>query len=387
MRCRWLVFPIALLTGCAASTEPEPVGAVGEGIQGGYDDAKDVAVVDIVWDMGGGQYSECSGSLLAPNMVLTAHHCVSQILNGAQGVDCTITSFSAPDKPTNFFVSTKQFLSMNAADYHNVNEILVPSGSTKICGWDQAILILSDNVAPTEAVPLVPRVDVHLAGKEAYSAVGFGGTVDTGANAGQRRRLDNLIVDCVGMDCPASDSYYIERGHEWIGDHGTCEGDSGGPALDSLGRVVGVTSRGGAGCTSPVYGDVFAWGDWIKQTATHAAQVGGYPAPAWVNGYPTDPAYSYPVGGACGDTCQSGYCLGDSGGQYCTRACEDAAPCPNGYSCVAVQGAQICQREAPPPDTNKSGGCSVQRADPTKPVPWFFGVGLAMLALARRRRR
>jgi len=395
-----LLAVFAALPGCiGASPEdeagPEPLGRSAQAIMGGQDDATDLNVVDIVWSMGSSGYAECSGSLLAPNMVLTAHHCVSAVQNGASGIDCSLSSFAAPDVVTNFYVSTQEFLSTNLTNYHTVREIVVPPSSTNstFCGVDQAILILSDNVAATEAVPLVPRVDSEIAAKDVYSAVGFGITSDGATDSGTRRRLDDLHVDCVGAACTALAGASISTQHEWLGDHGTCEGDSGGPALDADHRVVGVTSRGGAGCTTPIYGDVYSWADWIKETATHAAQVGDYPAPSWVGGYPTDPAYSYPVGGACGaPACPSNACLSDAAGTYCSRLCETAAPCPTGYTCETVQNLQLCQRDpaATPPSTSPTpsaqSGCSVEAADPTKPVPWFLGVAVAALALLRRRR-
>ena len=39
---------------------------------------------------------------------------------------------------------------------------------------------------------------------------------------------------------------------EFAGDEATCQGDSGGPALDMQGRVVGITSRGGADCSMSI---------------------------------------------------------------------------------------------------------------------------------------
>jgi MYXO-CTERM domain-containing protein len=405
MSYRPLVLGIPLfvgLAGCAlrAETGDELLASTDQPIMGGTDDAGDLNVVDIVW-LQGQDISECSGSLLAPNMVLTAHHCVSTVQNEVNGgIDCAESSFAAPDVASNFFVSTKEFISMNASDYHTVRQVVVPPSSTNtsFCGVDQAILILSDNILPAEAVPLVPRVDTELVAKEVYTAIGFGGTVQDGTGAGTRRRLGDLHVDCVASGCSSIAGGEISLQHEWVGDHGTCEGDSGGPALDEYNRVVGVTSRGAADCTSPIYGDVYSWAAWIKATAQQAAQLGGYTAPPWVTGYPTDPAYGYPVGGTCSTpaSCASNICLEDADGSYCSRLCEDAAPCPSGYTCETIDKLQICQR-VPPPSTSSTGSgssespgskssCSLQTGDPTKPVPWLLGAAVAALALLRRRR-
>jgi MYXO-CTERM domain-containing protein len=383
------------LSGCVASTGngEDPVATSGQAIMGGTTDPGDPNVVDVIWTMSQGT-GFCSGSLLAPNMVLTAHHCVSQINPaGSDSVDCASSSFAAPDAVSNFFVTTKEILDLTdpqANDFHAVTEIVVPPSSTNstFCGLDQAIYILAGNIAASEAVPLVPRVDVPMTAGEGYTAIGFGITSDTAMDNGTRRRLGGLTVECAGAGCTATFGNQISTAHEWGGDHGTCEGDSGGPALDSLNRVIGVTSRGGTGCTSPIYGDVYSWADWIKQTAVHAAQVGGYPAPSWATGWPTDPAYSDPIGGACGNagTCPSNYCLADADGEYCTRLCEDAAPCPTGYSCNTVEGVSLCQRPPPGSPGASKSGCSVPAGGPATPSPWLLGVGLGALAWRRRRR-
>jgi len=265
-----------------------------------------------------------------------------------------------------------------------VREIVVPPGSTNttFCGFDLAMLILSDDVDPSEAVPLVPRVDGEIAPKDVYTAVGFGITSDGAGDSGTRRRLGGLLVDCVGQGCASNAAGEIDTQHEWIGDHGPCQGDSGGPALDSSNRVIGVASRSPGGCAAPIYGDVYSWADWIKQTAQHAAAVGNYGASPWALGYSTDPAYNYAIGGGCDTTpCPSGICLEDADGAYCSRQCGAAGPCPMGYTCQTVRGSNACQRDT----TAGKSGCSVQGSQPGASAPWLLGAALWAVTFRRRR--
>src|SRR5262249_53936196 len=103
----------ALAIGCSASSEPtsENLGAAEEQIAGGYVDMSDTAVVGI-YDYSVGAL--CSGSLIAPNVVLTARHCVSPVLNEVQGgVSCQTTTFGGLHAASSFFVTTKYTVSYN----------------------------------------------------------------------------------------------------------------------------------------------------------------------------------------------------------------------------------------------------------------------------------
>lgn len=398
------VFALIPVTGCVAGGGDDDPFIAGEEIteaeqeiKGGYNAPADTATVGVV-SLAGGGFGMCSGSLIAPNMVLTARHCVSNTQNQIQGgVVCGVTSFGPPYAANNLYITSKPYFTQNLADYHAVREVrLLPTESNLFCGADQAILILNDNVDPAEAVPYVPRVDDSLVVGEGYFAVGFGAIDDNGNGSGARRRRDNLFVECVGSGCGQNSS----TDTEWVGDTGICSGDSGGPAVDLQNRVVGVTSRGSQGCDHPVYGHVFGWGEWIKENGLYAAQLGGYEPPAWALGAPTHPKYNYPVGGACGapEQCESGYC--QSG--YCTRECTELAPCPEGYQC-GPNG--VCDLIPPPPPPaeqagdsggdnasgdESGGGCSLSGdADPTNPIPWGTtgGAALALMALVARRRK
>jgi MYXO-CTERM domain-containing protein len=247
--------------------------------------------------------SLCTGSLIAPNLVLTAHHCVA---TPPASLVCG-RAFSATYASNEFVVTPSydaagQIFNSNnpswpTADdvtWFAVSSIAVPG--TDICGDDLAALTLS---APMAGIcPLIPSVDTAPTDGEPYSAIGFGITSPNGQTAGTRYKAVGLSVQCVGAaDC--SDST-ISATEEWEGgstaQKGTCEGDSGGPALDSTGRVIGSTSRGPSNaCNTTVYETYSAQSAWIKQVATTAATAGGYAAAGWVTGGATsDPANGYP---------------------------------------------------------------------------------------------
>jgi MYXO-CTERM domain-containing protein len=384
---------------------PADVGEGSDAIRGGYVDTGDPAAVGIFSFSTGGL---CSGSLIAPNLVLTARHCVSDTYNDSEGVVCSQTNFGEPKAASGFRVTTRPQFEQTESAYHRVQEVVTLPADNRLCGQDMAMLILSDLVDPSEAIPYVPRVDSPLVAGEEYYAIGYGNTGDTTQDAGIRRRRDTLFVQCAEDECLGNYGMTIE---EWAGDTGICQGDSGGPALDLLNRVVGVTSRGVYGCDDPIYGSPHAWADWVKQTAQHAAELGGYAPPSWVTGWPTDPAYSFDVGQACTQPtdCPSTICYAE----VCTRPCNEAAPCPDPYLCETSEDGTSSLCVPPPPEEEEEeededgkddddasaasdggdaaeddgGGCSMSGKDPVTPVPWIVGLALGAAAVARRRRR
>ena len=323
---------------------------IGQSIMGGEDDATDTNVVAIIMTNMGGL---CTGSLIAPNLVLTAHHCVS---NTSEQVNCSTSKFGAPYAPGSFYVTFAQDVFQGGmGSFKKVAQVYVPPGSDSVCGYDVALVRLADNVDASVAEPLTPRVDVAVETGEEYRAVGYGNTNDT-SGAGKRRMRDGLLLSCSGADCPG---FYLDKDREFEGDTGICQGDSGGPALDTKNRVIGVVSRGAEGCTMPIYGSVYAWGDWIKEIAAQAAKDGKYEAAAWVTGGSTEPqpkpdggapdTGATEAGGQLGapgvacktpEECESNLCVYENDQTYyCSSWCVADAECPANWYCDKAKGA------------------------------------------------
>jgi hypothetical protein len=267
-----VVFALAIV-GC--SSDP---GLADIAIRDGVSDPASSAVVGIYDDSSG---ATCTGALIAPNLVLTAQHCVAPVIGIPSCADDG--RFGPAGAPGSYHVTTRPMLTATPSDYHAVAEIAIPPGGDRVCGHDVALLVLAANVPAGEASPIAPRFDPAPSVGELYAAVGFGGTDDLSAGAGERRRRDGLAVSCVGAACGG-----VAADSEWTGEAGVCPGDSGGPAIDGSGEVIGVASRGAFGCVSPVYALLEPYAPWMRAEGMRAATAGGYPAPAWVGASDVD---------------------------------------------------------------------------------------------------
>jgi hypothetical protein len=286
MRTRLVWIPLLLLAACGPGSPEEALEDMQvrrAEIQGGQTDSASTGVVGIV-SLSNRGAGICSGSLIAPNLVLTAQHCVSEL--NSEYVQCGRTRFTGQHSASEMYVTTKTQLSQNPGDYFSVRAIHVPADSDQVCGHDIALLVLSQNVPGTEATPLVPRIDLDANRSENYTAKGYGHT-GSGRGSGVRRTLDGRSVQCAGRQCPDYTSVQVQ---EFLGTDGTCQGDSGGPAIDGQGRVLGALSRGASGCASSVYSGVFQWRTWMREIGADAAQQGQYDEPAWVATGSSDPA-------------------------------------------------------------------------------------------------
>ena len=379
-----LIGALLVLGGCGQTEEPMTIATHVRGIQGGQVDNQRTYVTGIALQTNQGTFI-CSGSLIAPNLVLTAQHCVAQL--GSPQVICGRSPFG-PIYPANqFTVTTDTQIDFNGGMGVREVRAAVPGGDT--CGNDIAVLILDQNVPANQATPIEPRLDDFPAPGTAFTAVGYGHT-GNGQGSGTRRFVGGKQVLCAGPTCGGNQGITTT---ELVGDSGTCQGDSGGPPLDDQGRVMGALSRGGPSCSNPVYAATGAYKDWLQEMGTRAAELGNYDPPGWVGGAPPaadsdgdgipDANDNCPndsngdqadldedgVGDACDDAldrdcsvcdpcqrsdeCGPGAYCDDNG--FCFMECDRDADCPGGNTttCKDFGGFKVCVNA----DADSAGVC------------------------------
>lgn len=187
-----------ILAACSGErpAEPDPATTSGE-IVGGVDDTTHTNVVMLA-NPGG----SCTASLIAPNLVLTARHCVAQ--NVTQGIGCDINgnSTNGDHVGNNYAAANLKVFTGQSPQFWGtpvaVGAQLFTVQSKNLCNNDIALLVL--NKAVTSAPPLKIRRDYPPQIGELVTAVGYGAINDNSQGSGKRRMRANVPVRSVGKD-------------------------------------------------------------------------------------------------------------------------------------------------------------------------------------------
>lgn len=297
--------------------------------------------------------STCSGTLIAPNLVVTALHCVSHYTPG--NFDCTADGFlvnggteegaiGALSDATTFKIYGQNALTTVLAKGKDV----LGTESDTVCRNDLAFIVLDRDITTLPIAPIRLYTPLRLA-TELY-AVGYGLTETGGAEFRSRREV--TVTD---MGVPPR-SFGVGQG--------PCQGDSGGPALDmQTGAVVGIYSMVWGTCTSDLvrntYSHLFHFKDLTEKAFARAGKepwLEGNAGPGWNEGGAGGQAGAAGTGSA-----------GETGSEAGTSGTGGSA--------------------GSPPDSDEDGGCTIARRVPGSSFEWALGALAASLLLRRRTRQ
>jgi MYXO-CTERM domain-containing protein len=197
----------------------------------------------------------CSGTMIAPNLVATALHCISHVSPGsfvcnpdgtlsdgsqAQGAGRMGTIAEAGDVS---IIVGSNALHVEPSAY---GIQLFGSGSSQICRADIGFIVLDRNLD----LPITPvRLDYSVRSGDTVRVMGYGAN-ELGNDTVRFTRSGVRVVD-VG---PTSDNAtsISAAPRTFVVTEGPCQGDSGGPAIsEETGGLVGVYSlAAGETCTA-----------------------------------------------------------------------------------------------------------------------------------------
>ncbi len=311
-------------------SDDDPLTATALPIIGGVEDDDALAHESVVLlAVGDGA---CSGSLIAPNLILTARHCVSHTI--VNGISCDPYGDSGNGNhvgddyaPADIRVFTGFAPDFFFGEPVTVGKQLFHHPEKILCDRDIALVLLESDVPGITPMPV--RLGSPAVIGELTMAIGYGLTHPNNyGSSGRRFRRGDIPVLTSGRDL----NYWSGANELQLG-QSTCQGDSGGPVIAmATGAILGVTSRGGD-CISDT--QIFSRTDAHKALIEQALAAAGHAA-VLEPGTPPQPEARKAVGaGPCtaGSQCKNDLCLGTAANSYCSKLCYPQS-CPTGMICI-----------------------------------------------------
>jgi len=189
----------------------------------------------------------CSGALVAPNLVLTARHCVSRAVTATPSCDARGRSHNgdhlAEDvDPAAISIYTGAHVRPDVdVPVARAVRTLHPTGQV-LCDADVAFLVLDRPIANANVLSM--RLHGPVEAGDVVVPVGFGGGPSNVVGLKVARPKSTVLA--TGPSANAATGAVLGP-REFEVDRATCRGDSGGPAIDVMtGEIVGIVSRGGS---------------------------------------------------------------------------------------------------------------------------------------------
>jgi len=218
----------------------------------------------------------CTATLIAPNLAVTARHCVGKRAVPAastlcQGDATTNGAQSLPDYAGDVDAAPMFFADAPGGTILARAQTIYDDGSTTTCAHDLALIGLDRNVVgitPSE----IRRTPVAVG--DALVAMGFGWTDRMATVNAAQRMSGSTSVLALGPvvytfkpfgDAMTADDMVAAAAGEIAVQGITMTGDSGGPAFDAAGRLAAVVSRG--------YADAFYGPGTFTTLAAHLATI------------------------------------------------------------------------------------------------------------------
>jgi len=315
-----LVLLVASIARCAPVAPAPDVGTRAAAVYWGEDENGYDGVVRLTIAFSLLEGAMCSGTLVSSRVVVTAQHCV-------------VDQDGAQVEPSAILVETGP---AGTRAQYAVEEIRVPDGQS-LSGSDFAVVITADEVAE---VPYPYATAWEGRPGDPITLVGYGARED--GSSGRKARGDNEV------------GYVFDTYFTTTGEPG-CHGDSGGPAFDADGVLVGVivnTLGGWVGedtCLSGVSGltRVDSFHDIIDGAIEDSWVCDGAPQETCDDGRDNDcnrlvDDGCLALGEACSAlaafACASGDCRDFGDDSRCTQVCAVGVPgeCPEEFYCDEV---------------------------------------------------
>ncbi len=329
------LWAVSLIGGVFAVACGSPLGApldesyidvqASEVVHGAVSRGHDSAVVAVVV----GENDACSGVLIAPDLVLTARHCISRTTGRAE---CPHDgpAIQAERDPGDLKILVGESLRDGVISAHGA--AIVTELSTDLCDDDIAVIVLDRALASPKASSLSTGAVLSA---QRVRTVRFE-PVDAVSAAGLKRVREHVSVSGA------------QRKHFTVAEERGGNGHGGGAALDEdTGAVLGVLSRGapsaGGVAGTNIYSRVDAHPGLFTRALNHPARASrvGIPKPGSIA-----PASDVGVACARASDCATSICVHDASGSYCTRTCAQGDGCPRGYRCRAGASGgptNVCQ--------------------------------------------